>query len=72
MLDVFPYLEREVARGTPLKAMTRHLLGLFAGQPGGRRWRRTLGELPSSPEQASAGIRSIRAAAEALCRSRSA
>jgi tRNA-dihydrouridine synthase A len=39
------YVAREVERGTPLNAMTRHLLGMRNGRPGGRRWRRALGEL---------------------------
>jgi len=39
------YVARELAAGTPLKSMTRHLLGLRTGLPGGRRWRRTLSEL---------------------------
>jgi tRNA-dihydrouridine synthase A len=39
-----PYVERELAAGVPLNAMTRHILGLFQGQPGARRWRRTLSE----------------------------
>ena len=33
-----------LAAGTGLHAMTRHMLGLFNGQPGARRWRRTLSE----------------------------
>jgi tRNA-dihydrouridine synthase A len=37
------YVERELACGTPLKAMTRHLLGMRSGRAGGRRWRRELG-----------------------------
>ncbi len=37
-----PYLARELARGTRLHAMTRHMLGLFAGEPGARSWRRIL------------------------------
>ena len=40
------YLQRESSMGTPLKSMSRHLMGLYAGQPGGRRWRRLLSELP--------------------------
>jgi tRNA-dihydrouridine synthase A len=40
-----PYVERELAAGTPLRSMTRHLLGLRAGRAGGRRWRRELSEL---------------------------
>jgi tRNA-dihydrouridine synthase A len=39
------YVERELAFGTSLKSMTRHLLGLRTGLPGGRRWRRELSEL---------------------------
>jgi tRNA-dihydrouridine synthase A len=39
------HLERELARGTPLRVMTRHLLGMRTGRAGGRRWRRGLGEL---------------------------
>jgi tRNA-dihydrouridine synthase A len=39
------YVARELDAGTPLKAMTRHLLGMRAGRPGGRAWRRALGEL---------------------------
>jgi tRNA-dihydrouridine synthase A len=40
-----PYIERELARGTRLHAITRHLLGLYAGRPGARAWRRSLSEL---------------------------
>ena len=39
------YVERELTAGTPLRSMTRHLLGLRAGLPGGRLWRRALSEL---------------------------
>jgi tRNA-dihydrouridine synthase A len=39
------YAAREVAAGTPLKSVARHMLGLGAGRPGGRRFRRELGEL---------------------------
>ena len=37
-----PYLERELARGTRLHAITRHLHGLFYGVPGARAFRRHL------------------------------
>jgi tRNA-dihydrouridine synthase A len=37
-----PYIEREVARGTRLHAITRHLLGLFRAVPGARAFRRHL------------------------------
>ena len=39
-----PYAERQVARGMPLRAMTRHVLGLYLGQPGGRRFRQVLSD----------------------------
>jgi tRNA-dihydrouridine synthase A len=35
-----PYVERELARGTRLHAMTRHVLGLFHAVPGARAFRR--------------------------------
>jgi tRNA-dihydrouridine synthase A len=37
-----PYIARELAKGTHLAAMTRHMLGLFHGAPGARAWRRIL------------------------------
>ncbi|HVN01819.1 MAG TPA: tRNA dihydrouridine(20/20a) synthase DusA, partial [Caulobacteraceae bacterium] len=37
-----PYVRAELARGTRLAAMTRHMLGLFHGRPGARAWRRIL------------------------------
>ncbi len=41
---MLPYIERELAAGTRLHSITRHMLGLFAGQPGARSWRRHLSE----------------------------
>jgi len=37
---LIPYIERELARGTRLNAVTRHVLGLFRGVPGARAFRR--------------------------------
>jgi tRNA-dihydrouridine synthase A len=39
---LIPYIERELARGTRLNAITRHVLGLFRGVPGTRAFRRHL------------------------------
>lgn len=39
-----PYIADRLAEGTSLHAMTRHMLGLFTGQPGARQWRRILSE----------------------------
>ncbi|MEN9874871.1 MAG: hypothetical protein RL186_1768, partial [Pseudomonadota bacterium] len=39
-----PYVAAQLSKGVPLHAMTRHMLGLFAGQPGARLFRRFLSE----------------------------
>jgi tRNA-dihydrouridine synthase A len=38
------YAVEEVARGTPLRAIVRHMLGLYQGRPGARAWRRMLSD----------------------------
>jgi tRNA-dihydrouridine synthase A len=38
------YAERELARGERLSSITRHMLGLYAGEPGAREYRRLLSE----------------------------
>ena len=38
------YAEGEIARGTALRSITRHMLGLYHGAPGARRWRRALSD----------------------------
>ncbi|MBK6658471.1 MAG: tRNA dihydrouridine(20/20a) synthase DusA [Proteobacteria bacterium] len=43
------YVDVELASGTELHHITRHLLTLFQGQPGGRRWRRALSENAHRP-----------------------
>jgi tRNA-dihydrouridine synthase A len=42
--QLLPYIETEIAAGTRLHAITRHITGLFNGLPGARSWRRTLSE----------------------------
>lgn len=54
-----PYVEQRLAAGVPLSAMTRHILGLFQGQPGARAWRRHLSENAHRP---GAGLEVLRAA----------
>ena len=39
-----PYVERQLSGGVALKHITRHVLGLFHGQPGGRLFRQVLSE----------------------------
>ncbi|MGM0559729.1 MAG: tRNA dihydrouridine(20/20a) synthase DusA [Pseudomonadota bacterium] len=38
------YLQLQQERGVPPRAITRHVLGLFNGQPGARRWRQVLSD----------------------------
>jgi tRNA-dihydrouridine synthase A len=59
---MLPYIERELAAGTPLRHITRHMLGLYAGEPGARHWRRTLSERSHQP---GAGIEVVQAALDA-------
>lgn len=58
-----PYIERELAAGTHLAGITRHILGLFAGRPGARLFRRHLAENAHKPD---AGIEVVRHALEFL------
>lgn len=44
-----PYISEQLANGTRLHAMTRHMLGLFNGRPGARAWRRHLSENAVKP-----------------------
>ena len=41
---LLPYLEQELSNGVHLNRVTRHVLGLFAHQPGARAWKRHLSE----------------------------
>ncbi|WP_084658670.1 tRNA dihydrouridine(20/20a) synthase DusA [Pseudooceanicola batsensis] len=41
---MLPYIEAHLAAGGKLGQVTRHMLGLFAGRPGARHWRRILSE----------------------------
>ncbi len=41
---LLPYVERQLARGVHLNHITRHLLGLYQGVPGARKFRRHLSE----------------------------
>ncbi len=44
-----PYVETKLAEGVALKHMTRHLLGLWHGEPGGRAFRQVLSERAHRP-----------------------
>ncbi len=42
--DMLPYIDAHLGAGGRLHQVTRHMLGLFHGQPGARNWRRVLSE----------------------------
>jgi tRNA-dihydrouridine synthase A len=44
LLKYRPYVEAQCAKGIAVKHMTRHILGLFHAQPGGRMFRQVLSE----------------------------
>jgi tRNA-dihydrouridine synthase A len=53
-LDFRPWIEKRLAEGAGLHSITRHMLGLFAGRPGARQWRRVLSEKAPSARGAPA------------------
>lgn len=56
---LLPYVERRLHAGDALHTITRHMLGLFHAQPGGRRWRQVLSQ---RAHKAGAGCEVISAA----------
>lgn len=55
----FPYIENQLTRGVYLRHITRHILGLYHGQPGARSWRR---HLSVNGPRTNAGIETIQQA----------
>jgi len=56
---LLPYVEAQLSQGGYLKHISRHILGLFQGQPGARQWRRYLSE---NAHRRGAGVDVIRQA----------
>ena len=52
---MIPHIEAHLAEGGRLHSVTRHMLGLFTGQPGARAWRRMLSE-GATREEAGSGL----------------
>jgi tRNA-dihydrouridine synthase A len=44
LTKLIPYLEQQLRNKVKLSSMTRHILGLYQGEAGARRWRRHLSE----------------------------
>ena len=57
------YIAARLEEGVRLSSITRHMLGLFNGQPGARLWRRTLSEKGPKP---GAGLEVLDEALEAV------
>jgi tRNA-dihydrouridine synthase A len=47
--QMLPYIDAHIDGGGRLNQITRHMMGLFAGRPGARIWRRMLSENASGP-----------------------
>jgi tRNA-dihydrouridine synthase A len=63
--NMMPYVRDQLARGVWLHNVTRHMLGLFHGRPGGRHWRRILSEEAHRPGAGLAAIEKALAAVAA-------
>jgi tRNA-dihydrouridine synthase A len=62
-----PYIARQLSQDQALHRITRHMLGLFHGEPGGRLWRQILSERAHRPE---AGLEVLDAALVAVMQQR--
>ena len=56
-LSMADYADRMAKQQVPLHSITRHMLGLYAGQRGARHWRRLLGEQARLADHAGKFIR---------------
>lgn len=63
VVAMLPYIDRWVSQGLKLSHITRHLLQLFTGQPGTRKWKRILTERSVLP---GAGVEVIEQALAAV------
>lgn len=63
--QMLPYIEAELANGTRLHQITRHMLGLFHGEPGARTYRRILS---SEGNRQNAGVEVFKSALTAMHR----
>lgn len=61
--QMLPYIDAHMAEGGKLGQVTRHMLGLFAGQPGARYWKRHLSENAYKPD---AGSHTVKDAIEKM------
>jgi tRNA-dihydrouridine synthase A len=62
--SMLAYIDAQVARGTPLRAIARHMLGLYHGCSGGRRYRQILSDAARLKGAGSALLREALASVE--------
>ncbi len=60
---MYPYIEKQLANGSYLGHITRHMLGLFQNMPGARQWRRHISENVHKP---GAGIEVVQQALDKI------
>lgn len=63
MEKFLPYIEEQLSKNIKLSHMTRHILGLFQGEKGGKIWRRSLSE---NAHREGAGIETIQQALDKM------
>jgi tRNA-dihydrouridine synthase A len=68
MRAMIEYVAQQNARGVPVRAIARHMLGLYHGRPGGRRFRQMLSDSAllkdAGPELLEAALAAVEPAAE--------
>ena len=67
--QMLPYIEWHLRAGGRLNHITRHMLGLFRGQPGGRKWRQSLSQ---HAHRSGAGIEVVQAALDQVVQAQAA
>ncbi|WP_318448670.1 tRNA dihydrouridine(20/20a) synthase DusA [Photobacterium leiognathi] len=60
---MYPYIEKQLANGSYLGHITRHMLGLFQNMPGARQWRRHISE---NAHKSGAGIEVVQQALDKI------
>lgn len=60
------YIEQQMSEGVPLNQMTRHILGLYQGVPGARRWRRYISENISRPDKRTTLLQTLKNPADLI------
>lgn len=63
LLEFLPYVESALAEGVPMTILSKHLYGLFAGLPGGKKFRQILS---AEASRKGVGVEAVRLAMDAV------